>query len=102
MQEEGEKLSLSEEELAFYDMLASKERIFENYDEIKKVAKGIVKELGYYVKIADWNKKDYLRAKIRMIVKKVLINVIDARVDYKEIDRISKEILNHAEILYTL
>ena len=102
MQEEGEKLNLSEEELAFYDMLASKERIFENYDEIKKVAKGIVKELGYYVKIADWNKKDYLRAKIRMIVKKVLINVIDARVDYKEIDRISKEILNHAEILYAV
>lgn len=101
-QEEGEKLYLSEEELAFYDLLSSKERVLKNYNEIKTVAKEIVRELGYYIKIADWDKKDYLKAKIRMALKKALINVIDARVDYKEIDKIASEILNHTEALYPL
>ena len=99
-QEEGKNLKLSEEELAFYDLLSSKERVFENYEEIKSVAKAIVKELGYYIKVADWNRKDYLRAKIKMALKKALIKVIDARIDYKEIDKIASEILTHAEVLY--
>jgi len=99
-QEEGKNLELSEEELAFYDLLSSKEKVFENYEEIKSVAKAIVKELGYYIKVADWNRKDYLRAKIKRALKKALIKVIDTRVDYKEIDKIASEILTHAEALY--
>jgi len=99
-QEEGEKLDLTEEELAFYDLLSSKERVFENYEEIRAVAKEVTKELGYYVKMADWNKKDYLRAKIRMALKKILINTIDARISYGEIDKMASEILTHAEMVY--
>lgn len=99
-QQEGKKLDLSEEELAFYDMLTFKEGVFENYDEVKRVAREVVEELGHFIKVTDWNKKETLRAKIRKTVKKVLINVIDARVDYKEIDKIASEILNHAEVLY--
>ncbi len=99
-QQEGERLDLSEEELAFYDMLASEEKVFENYDEIKEVAKAVVKELGYYAKVADWNKKEQLRAKIKMAVKNLLIKVIDARVDYEKIDEIASKILSHAEVLY--
>jgi len=97
---EGKKLKLSEEELAFYDLLSSKENLFKNYDEIQKVAKEIVKELGYYIKVADWNKKEYIKAKIRASVKKVLIRVIDGRVSYDKISRLSIEIMNHAEMLY--
>ena len=106
-QEEGEKLNLSDKELVFYDLLSSKEKVFENYEEIKRVAKQIVKELEYFVKLADWNKKDYLRAKIKMAVKKALINVIDARIDYRDIDKIyrdidkiASEILTQAEMIY--
>ena len=99
-QKEGEELDLTEEELAFYDLLSSKERVFENYEEIKAVAKEIVKELGYYVKLADWNKKEYLRAKIKVALKNALIKVIDARISYGEIDRVASEILTHAEKIY--
>ncbi len=99
-QEEGKNLDLSEEELAFYDLLSSQEGVFENYEEIKAIAKAIVKELGYYIKVADWNRKDYLRAKIKMALKEALINVIDARVSYKRIDKIASVILSHAEVLY--
>ncbi len=97
---EGKALKLSEEELAFYDLLSSEENLFENYDEIQKVAKEIVKELGYYIKVADWNKKEYIKAKIRSSVKKVLIRVVDGRVNYDKINQLSTEIMNHAEVLY--
>lgn len=106
-QYEGKNLNMSEEELAFYDLLSSEKKFFENYEEIKTVAKSVVEELGYFIKIADWNKKDYLRAKIKTALKKTLIKVIGARVDYKEIDRIyndidriASEILSHAEVVY--
>jgi len=98
--EEGKKLDLSEEELAFYDLLSSKEKIFENYEEIGQVAREVVKELGYYVKIADWNRKEYIRAKIKAAVKRVLIHIIDGRVSYSEIEQLSKELVSHAEVIY--
>jgi type I restriction enzyme R subunit len=97
---EGKELQLSEEELTFYDLLSSEKNLFENYDEIQKVAKEIVKELGYYIKVADWNKKEYIKAKIRASVKKVLIRVVDGRVSYDKINQLSTEIMNHAEVLY--
>jgi len=99
-QKEGKKLDLSEEELAFYDLLSSKKKVFENYEEIKTVARGVVKELGYYIKVADWNRKDYLKARIKTALKKALIKVVDARVNYREIDKIASEILTHAEAVY--
>jgi len=68
--------------------------------EIKAVAKEIVKELGYYVKLADWNKKEYLRAKIKVALKNALIRVIDARITYEEVDKIASEILIHAERIH--
>ena len=98
--EEGKKTNLSEEELAFYDLLLSKEKFFKNYKEIERVAKEIVKEMGYYIKVADWNRKEYLRSKIEAAVKKVLLKAIDGRADYNEIKRISEEIVKHAEVIY--
>lgn len=98
--EEGKKLELTEEELAFYDMLSTEEGIFENEEEIKTIAKEVIKKLGYYIKIVDWNKKETLRAKIKMVIKEILINVIDARVDYEKIEQMASEIYNHAEELF--
>jgi len=40
--EEGRRLNLNEKELAFYDLLSSKQKFFENYKEIEEVAREIV------------------------------------------------------------
>lgn len=97
---EGKDLNLSEEELAFYDLLCSRHKVFEDYEEIEKIAREIVKELGYYIKVADWNRKEYLKAKIRTAVKNVLIRFIDARISYRELEQISMDVVNHAEMIY--
>jgi type I restriction enzyme R subunit len=100
--DEGQKIELTDQELAFYDLLASKEKFFENYKEIQGIAKEIVKELGYYTKVADWNRKEYLKAKLRAAVKNLLINIIDGRATYTEIEQLSEDIMTHAETVYAL
>jgi type I restriction enzyme R subunit len=97
--DEGKKLNLTEEELAFYDMLLGKD-IFENEDEIKFIAKEVIKRLGNFIKVVDWNKKESLRAKIRWAIKEILINVVDERVEYEKIESVAKEIYEHVEALY--
>lgn len=97
--DEGKKLNLTEEELAFYDMLLGKD-IFENEDEIKFIAKEVIKKLGNFIKVVDWNKKESLRAKIRWAIKEILINVVNERVEYEKIESVAKEIYEHIEALY--
>jgi type I restriction enzyme R subunit len=97
--DEGKKLNLTEEELAFYDMLLG-EDIFENEDEIKFIAKEVIKKLGNFIKVVDWNKKESLRAKIRWAIKEILINVVDDRIEYEKIESVAKEIYEHIEALY--
>ena len=100
--ESGKKLKLTEAELAFYDLLSSKEKFFENYEQIQEVARKIIEELGPYTKVADWNRKEYLKAKIRAAVKKVLMKAIDGRASYTEIEKLSLNVMAHAEIIYAL
>jgi type I restriction enzyme R subunit len=90
------KLDLTEEELAFYDMLLN-EGIFENEQEVKEIAKEIIEKLGYYVKSVDWNKKEIIKAKIRKALKDVLMEKINS---YEHIDKIVNEILEQAELIY--
>ena len=98
----GKKLELSEAELAFYDLLSSKEKFFENYEQIQDVARKIIGELGLYTKVADWNRKEYMKAKIRAAVKKLLMKAIDGRADYPEIEKLSASIMTHVESIYAL
>jgi hypothetical protein len=91
--EKGQKINLTDQELAFYDLLATREKFFANYVEIQTIAKEIVNELGYYTKVADWNKKEYLRAKFIAALKNLLIKTINGRAQYNEI-------INHAENIY--
>jgi len=100
--DEGQKIELTDQELAFYDLLSSKEKLFENFKQIQAIAKEIVKELGYYTKVADWNRKEYLKAKLRAAVKNLLINIIDGRATYTEIEQLSEDIMTHAETVYAL
>ncbi len=97
--DEGRKLDLTEEELAFYDMLL-KEDVFENEDEIKYVVKEVIKRIGSFIKIVDWNKKEAMRAKIKMAIKEILVNIVNERVEYSKIDSIASEIYEHIEVLY--
>ena len=97
----GKTLGLSEEELAFYDFLYSKIGSEKTSDEIKEVVKEIIHKLDPYIKVADWNKKESIRSKIKIIVKKSLINMANSKMPYKEIDSIANEMLNQIEVVYT-
>lgn len=70
---EGNKLGLSDEELAFYDALTKPEAVKDFYSNEDLVA--LTKELTDTLrknKTIDWQKKESARAKMRMIVKKLL------------------------------
>lgn len=97
--EEGKELDLTEEELAFYDMLL-KEGVFKNKEEIIYIVKEIKKRLGHFIKIVDWNKKETLRAKIKVAIKEILAKVLEKRVEYEKINQITSEIYEHIEMLY--
>jgi len=97
--EEGKELDLAEEELVFYDRLL-KEGIFANKEEIIHIVKEIQKELGYYVKIVDWHKKDSIRARIKTIIKMALAKSLGGRIEYQKIDKLSSELCERLEFLY--
>jgi len=98
--DEGKKLALTEEELAFYDMLLKEKEFFDNEEEIKYVAKEIINRLGYFIKIVDWNKKESLRAQIKKELKIILSNTIGKKAEWKDIERIADQIDEHIELLY--
>ena len=71
--EEGNKLGLTDEELAFYDALTKPEAVKDFYSNEDLIA--LTKELTETLrknKTIDWQKKESARAKMRMIVKKLL------------------------------
>jgi type I restriction enzyme R subunit len=98
--EEGKSLNLTEEELAVYDYLISKIGTLETSDKIKELAKEIINNLGPYVKLADWNKKETLRATIRSIVKKSLLKLKNSKLNYNQMDSIAKEMLSQIEVIF--
>ncbi|MBQ6966318.1 MAG: type I restriction endonuclease subunit R [Lachnospiraceae bacterium] len=69
----GNDLGLTEEELAFYDALTKPEAIKDFYENTELVA--LTKELTETLrknKTIDWQKRDDARAKMRMMIKKLL------------------------------
>ena len=70
---EGDELGLNEEELAFYNAIALPENIHDFYDDKTLVL--ITQELTEALRAnrtIDWQKKESSRAKMRLIVKKLL------------------------------
>lgn len=70
---EGHDLGLNEDELAFYDALTKPSAIKDFYTNDELIA--ITKELTDTLKksrTVDWQKKDSARAKMRMLIKKLL------------------------------
>ena len=69
----GEKLGLTDEELAFYDALTKPEHIkdFYEHDQLIKLTKELTDSLNRN-KTIDWQKKESARAKMRTTVKRLL------------------------------
>ena len=70
---EGEKLGLTVDELAFYDALTKPEAIKDFYKNEELIA--ITKELTETLRrnrTIDWQKRDSARARMRMLIKKLL------------------------------
>lgn len=72
-QKEGNKLGLTADELAFYDALTKPQAIKDFYENEELIA--ITKELAETLrknKTIDWQKRESARAKMRMLIKKLL------------------------------
>ena len=72
-QKEGDQLGLSSDELAFYDALTKPQAIKDFYENEELIA--ITKELTEALrknKTVDWQKRESARAKMRMLIKKLL------------------------------
>lgn len=72
-QKEGEELGLTADELAFYDALTKPQAIKDFYENDELIA--ITKELTDTLrknKTIDWQKRESARAKMRMVIKKLL------------------------------
>lgn len=71
--EAGDELGLSEDELAFYDALTKPQAIKDFYenDELIAITKEITEALRKNCTI-DWQKRDSARAKMRMMIKRLL------------------------------
>lgn len=72
-QKEGEQLGLTADELAFYDALTKPQAIKDFYENEELIS--ITKELAETLRnnrTIDWQKRDSARAKMRMMVKKLL------------------------------
>lgn len=71
--EAGDELGLTEDELAFYDALTKPQTIKDFYENDELIA--ITKELTEALRKSrtiDWQKRDSARAKMRMMIKKLL------------------------------
>ena len=71
--QEGEKLGLTADELAFYDALVKPQAIKDFYESEELIS--ITKELADTLRknrTIDWQKRESARAKMRMIIKKLL------------------------------
>lgn len=71
--QEGDKLGLTADELAFYDALTKPQAIKDFYENEELIA--ITKELAATLRknrTVDWQKKESARAKMRMLIKKLL------------------------------
>lgn len=71
--DEGKELGLNTDELAFYDALTKPQAIKDFYENDELIA--ITKELSDTLRknrTIDWQKKESARARMRMLIKKLL------------------------------
>ena len=69
----GEELGLNPDELAFYDALANNEEAVREMgdDILKKIAHELAESLRQNISV-DWSVRDSVRARLRLMVKRIL------------------------------
>ncbi len=86
------ELGLTEEELAFYDLLHAKESLLNQTGPIQDLVHNVVNSVKKNLQI-DWTKKEDAKAAIRLAVKKELKGIVP----FSELDSILKEVVEQAE-----
>jgi len=89
------ELGLTEDELAFYDLLAANEKILNMKGPIQDLVHKVVASVKKNLQL-DWAKKENARAAIRLAVKKEL----KGKVPFSALDKILKEVIEQAEGQY--
>lgn len=86
------ELGLDEEELAFYDLLSSKESLINKQGPIQDLVHNVVASVKKNLQL-DWTKKEDAKAAIRLAVKKELKGIVP----FSELDNLLKEVIEQAE-----
>ncbi|PKH52148.1 type I restriction endonuclease subunit R [Tenacibaculum sp. Bg11-29] len=86
------ELGLSEEELAFYDILATKQDLIKEKGLVQDIVHAVVKAVKDNLEL-DWTKKGEAKAAIRLAVKKEL----KKKVSLLKLNEILEEIMQQAE-----
>lgn len=94
--ESGEKLGLSEEEVAFYDAFSNGKKVLKDDKELKQFVKELVKTIKRDISI-DWTNNEVVKSRIRANVRLMLL-----RRDFspKESEDILEKIFQQARLLY--
>lgn len=89
------ELGLTEDELAFYDLLSANEKILNEAGPIQDLVHRVVGSVKKNLQL-DWTKKEDARAAIRVAVKREL----KGKVRFSELDNLLKEVIEQAEGQY--
>ncbi|QSE98649.1 type I restriction endonuclease subunit R [Fulvivirga lutea] len=89
------ELGLSEDELAFYDLLSANQSIINEAGPIQDLVHGVVASVKKNLQL-DWTKKEDAKAAIRLAVKKEL----KGKVPFSALDKILQEVIEQAEGQY--
>ena len=89
------QLGLTEDELAFYDLLSANEKLLNVKGPIQDLVHTVVASVKKNLQL-DWTKKEDARAAIRLAVKKEL----KGKVPFSDLDTLLKEVIEQAEGQY--
>lgn len=97
-EEEGKELKMTEEEHVFYSLLLSYPNLpIKDKEKVERIAREIVNHLSGYIKISEWKRKEYMKAKIKAEVKRILMR--EGIKDYRVVNELSKIIVEHAAVI---
>jgi type I restriction enzyme R subunit len=89
------QLGLTEDELAFYDLLSGSQPLINEAGPIQDLVHKVVNSVKKNLQL-DWTKKEDARAAIRLAVKKEL----RGKVPFSDLDNLLKEVIEQAEGQY--
>jgi len=90
------QLGLTEDELAFYDLLSANEKLINHEGTIQDLVHKVVASVKKNLQLG-WTKKEDVRASIRLAVKKEL----KEKVPFSELDNLLKEVIEQTEGQYS-